>query len=446
MKKNIFKFLLKAYKEPRLFIQIIAVKFRQLRHLAIVAIMIAATSMTIGNQPYFNEISQNIADASTFVPDYQYINGQLQLAHNEKPLYYRSKNFQLVIDDSIESNKQLEDITLEKDKAKAIDSKTFINLYLFKNSAFAKVGGQFYRLSETESGFVSKATLIRLLNALNEHPYITLFSQWISYFVVNLLTYVLLILLLTLVTTGLNHRISTPFSFWQRIKLTMAISFAPYVLIQIVKIFVPGFVGSFFALGVFLMIYLYQMVIRHTLFVKEFLLSLTEEKPGDLSKFNNYFPELDYIEPENRMEKDDDNPKKIIISPDIFTGDEFNKLKRHDIVKDVDPYFNDLKPIDTKEEALAKIKRQYEEHLAKEKAKDETNQQDKVSQSDDDTHEDKTNENMTQSNDTAPHHKANEDPTDSDDTANHDNSKEISSNNSMTNIDQDEKADSIEKE
>ncbi|MGX7075708.1 DUF1189 family protein [Globicatella sanguinis] len=446
MKKNIFKFLLKAYKEPRLFIQIIAVKFRQLRHLAIIAIMIAATSMTIGNQPYFNEISQNIADASTFVPDYQYINGQLQLAHNEKPLYYRSKNFQLVIDDSIESNKQLEDITLEKDKAKAIDSKTFINLYLFKNSAFAKVGGQFYRLSEIESAFVSRATLIRLLNALNEHPYITLFSQWISYFVVNLLTYVLLILLLTLVTTSLNHRISTPFSFWQRIKLTMAISFAPYVLIQMVKIFVPDFVGSFFALGIFLMIYLYQMVIRHTLFVKEFLLSLTEESSGNLSKFNNYFPELDYIEPENRKEKDDDNPKKIIISPDIFTGDEFNKLKRHDIVKDVDPYFNDLKPIDTKEEALAKIKRQYEEHLAKEKAKDETNQQDKASQSDDDTHEDNTNKNLIQSNDTAPHQNANENLTDSDDTAPNDNSKAITPNDSMTNIDQDEETDSIEKE
>lgn len=446
MKKNIFKFLLKAYKEPRLFIQIIAVKFRQLCHLAIVAIMIAATSMTIGTQSYFNEISQNIANAATFVPEYQYINGQLQLAENEKPLYYRSKNFQLVIDDSIESNKQLDDITLEKDKAKAIDSNTFINLYLFKNSAFAKVGGQFYRLSEEESGFVSRATLIRLLNALNEHPYITLFSQWISYFVVNLLTYVLLILLLTLVTTGLNHRISTPFSFWQRIKLTMAISFAPYVLIQIVKMFVPDFVGSFFALGIFLMIYLYQMVIRHTLFVKEFLLSLTEEKPGDLSKFNNYFPELDYIEPENRMEKDDDNPKKIIISPDIFTGDEFNKLKRHDIVKDVDPYFNDLKPIDTKEEALAKIKRQYEEHLAKEKTKDETNQQDKVSQSDDNTHEDNTNENLTESNENAPHHNANENLTDSDDTAPNDNSKEISPNDSMTNIDQHEEADSIEKE
>ena len=446
MKKNIFKFLLKAYKEPRLFIQIIAVKFRQLRHLAIIAIMIAATSMTIGNQPYFNEISQNIADASTFVPDYQYINGQLQLAHNEKPLYYRSKNFQLVIDDSIESNKQLEDITLEKDKAKAIDSKTFINLYLFKNNAFAKVGGQFYRLSEIESAFVSRATLIRLLNALNEHPYITLFSQWISYFVVNLLTYVLLILLLTLVTTSLNHRISTPFSFWQRIKLTMAISFAPYVLIQMVKIFVPDFVGSFFALGIFLMIYLYQMVIRHTLFVKEFLLSLTEESSGNLSKFNNYFPELDYIEPENRKEKDDDNPKKIIISPDIFTGDEFNKLKRHDIVKDVDPYFNDLKPIDTKEEALAKIKRQYEEHLAKEKAKDETNQQDKASQSDDDTHEDNTNKNLIQSNDTAPHQNANENLTDSDDTAPNDNSKAITPNDSMTNIDQDEETDSIEKE
>lgn len=446
MKKNIFKFLLKAYKEPRLFIQIIAVKFRQLRHLAIVAIMIAATSMTIGTQSFFNEISQNIANAATFVPEYQYINGQLQLADNEKPLYYRSKNFQLVIDDSIESNKQLDDITLEKDKAKAIDSNTFINLYLFKNSAFAKVGGQFYRLSEAESGFVSRATLIRLLNALNEHPYITLFSQWISYFVVNLLTYVLLILLLTLVTTGLNHRISTPFSFWQRIKLTMAISFAPYVLIQIVKMFVPDFVGSFFALGIFLMIYLYQMVIRHTLFVKEFLLSLTEEKPGDLSKFNNYFPELDYIEPENRKEKDDDNPKKIIISPDIFTGDEFNKLKRHDIVKDVDPYFNDLKPIDTKEEALAKIKRQYEEHLAKEKAKDKTNKQDKLSQSDDNTHEDNTNENLTQSNENAPHHNANENLTDSDDTAPNDKSKEISPNDSMTNIDQHEEADSIEKE
>lgn len=446
MKKNIFKFLLKAYKEPRLFIQIIAVKFRQLRHLAIVAIMIAATSMTIGNQPYFNEISQNIADASTFVPEYQYINGQLQLADNEKPLYYRSKNFQLVIDDSIESNKQLEDITLDKDKAKAIDSNTFINLYLFKNSAFAKVGGQFYRLSETESAFVSRATLIRLLNALNEHPYITLFSQWISYFVVNLLTYVLLILLLTLVTTSLNHRISTPFSFWQRIKLTMAISFAPYVLIQIVKIFVPDFVGSFFALGIFLMIYLYQMVIRHTLFVKEFLLSLTEESSGDLSKFNNYFPELDYIEPENRKKKDDDNPKKIIISPDIFTGDEFNKLKRHDIVKDVDPYFNDLKPIDTKEEALAKIKRQYEERLAKGNAKDETNQQDKVSQSDDKTQDDNANEYQNYSNDTASHYNANEDLTDSNDTAPNDNSKEISPNDSMTNIDQDEEADFIKKE
>lgn len=446
MKKNIFKFLLKAYKEPRLFIQIIAVKFRQLRHLAIVAIMIAATSMTIGNQPYFNEISQNIADASTFVPEYQYINGQLQLADNEKPLYYRSKNFQLVIDDSIESNKQLEDITLDKDKAKAIDSNTFINLYLFKNSAFAKVGGQFYRLSDKESAFVSRATLIRLLNALNEHPYITLFSQWISYFVVNLLTYVLLILLLTLVTTSLNHRISTPFSFWQRIKLTMAISFAPYVLIQIVKIFVPDFVGSFFALGIFLMIYLYQMVIRHTLFVKEFLLSLTEESSGDLSKFNNYFPELDYIEPENRKKKDDDNPKKIIISPDIFTGDEFNKLKRHDIVKDVDPYFNDLKPIDTKEEALAKIKRQYEERLAKGNAKDETNQQDKVSQSDDKTQDDNANEYQNYSNDTASHYNANEDLTDSNDTAPNDNSKEISPNDSMTNIDQDEEADFIKKE
>ncbi|MFK8242211.1 MULTISPECIES: DUF1189 family protein [unclassified Facklamia] len=293
--KNIFKFLYKAYREPRLFIQIVAVKFKQIWQIALAAILFLSITMTILGQPAFQEIANNISDAAKYVPNYTYEQGKLKLATDEKPLYYQSKTFQLVIDDSVESDGTLNKVPIDKAKNEMIDTSIFISLYMFKDQTIASVGSNLYRLGNHATGFLSKQLLLDYLTLLTTRTTTVMITQWLTYLVIAFFVYWLEMFVLAILASSINRNLTSPFKFKQRLKLAIAISFLPLIIIELAKFIIPGFIGSFFLLATTFIGLLYYMMHRHTDYVKALLMEMSKNESANFDEFAQEFSELDYL-------------------------------------------------------------------------------------------------------------------------------------------------------
>ncbi|MBF6626480.1 DUF1189 family protein [Aerococcaceae bacterium zg-BR9] len=330
--KNIFKFLYKAYREPRLFIQIVAVKFKQIWHIAFAAILLLSISMTILGQPTFNAITKDISDAAKYVPDYTYKQGKLALAEGEKPLYYQSKAFQLVIDDSIESDGTLNKVPIDATKNDMIDPSIFISLYMFKDQTIASIGNNLYRLGNRANGFLTKQVLIDYLMLLTTRKTTVILTQWLTYLVIAFIIYWLQMFVLATLASSINRNLTSPFTFKQRLKLAIAISFLPLIILEAAKLIIPGFIGSFFLLGMTFISLLYYMMHSHTAYVRDLLVEMSKNNLSTIDNLQQDFTELDYLKEED-IKKDIDHANDTRRPSELLTQEEqelLNSLKTMD--------------------------------------------------------------------------------------------------------------------
>ncbi|HFI0463671.1 TPA: DUF1189 family protein [Streptococcus suis] len=292
---NIFKFLVKAYRQPRQFMQLLAVKFRQIHKISVVVVLAMAISLTLGNLSSFNRIKDSISGAIQYLPQYHYQDGQLQLDDQAKPLYYQSDYFQLVIDDTISSDGNIDQLQLPAEKQNVIDNNTLLNLFLFKDQALAKVSGNLYRLDTRTGDYLSRANLVNYLGLLDQNPWLGLISQFVTYLVMAFVYYWLQIFIFTLLSASFNRRLSMAMTFKQRLKLTIAMTALPLLLLALVQIFIPGFMGSFLFAGISLFITLAQTLKDHTLYIRDMLLKYKSHEIANI-EIENTDPGLDYME------------------------------------------------------------------------------------------------------------------------------------------------------
>lgn len=307
MKKNIFSFLIKAYQKPRMFMHIMAVKYRQLIKLSFIAILSMATFMTIGNAAYFNQIAKGFSDAVNYLPNYHYSNGELALSPGEKPLYYQSEIFQLIIDDTVEINSNLTVDDFDSQKQNAVSKDKLISLYLFKNKTYFAASGTIYQLGGNNNRFFEKEQLSQYLSLLMDRPIITLISLWVSQLILMTILYLLQSILITLLLSSINFRLSQPLGFQLRLKLTIVYTFVPIIIFYFFKIFFPYLSGGFFLLSLSAFYWLNLTISDHTDFLRETL------SKGDfnqlLQRAVEQYEELDYID--HTVQLGDQSKKRV---------------------------------------------------------------------------------------------------------------------------------------
>lgn len=295
--KKIVSFIYKAYRHPRLFIQLIAVRFRQLLKLSSLVILLTTTFLTLGNQRIIHQLNQSFTGAIEHLPDYQYQDGQLSLDKGEKPLYYHSSYLQLVIDDTVQTKGNPASIQLDQDKVTVLREPSLIGLYLFQDQAYAQVAGRNYQLNiQTNDSVLSREALSSYLAVFQSQSWLIFASQWIILLVITILTYWFQQLIYATLLSSFNRQLAMPLDFKQRLKLSIGLSAFPMIVLSFIRLLFPGFISGMILTGFIIFFTFHHAIKEHTFFVQKMFSKFSKTQNQQDFNMDSQYDELDYMD------------------------------------------------------------------------------------------------------------------------------------------------------
>lgn len=284
--KKIFKLVRKGLVNPRNIIAAYAYPLQRIIPLILLSILFLAAGEVSVSQELIGGLSNNMSTASKHLPEFNYILGNLKLADQAKPLYYQSKSFQLVIDDTIQATKDQNDVGLTPDQKAQIDDDTFLSLFFFKDKSYAQLGGNLYAIPQALTMFRSPNNLTMTLNYMKNHQFQVSLYFLLAFSMVHGLMYVIYMAITAMLLGFYNMRLSVPLSFLARFKLASVAGFYPSFVLGITNLILPLFPYPYpYILG-FVLIYIYIMLREHTKHVHKIYHKLTgqEMTPEDVEK------------------------------------------------------------------------------------------------------------------------------------------------------------------
>lgn len=289
--KNIFSFLIQAYRTPRHFIQLLAVRWRQLLQISFVCIIALSIVNFVEIQPILQEIKHDAQGVIDYIPNYVYDDFNQLSLNNDKGLYYQSSFFQLVIDDQITLDEAATNLPITSEQLEAIDTNAPFSLYLFNRISLLTVNSQVYRINPQS---LSREQLLSYLQFFIAPSLGELVGQFLVLFVSATLSYVFQMIFFAFLLTLINRSIVPKMKFKQRLKLTIGISFLPIVALSIYHVIVPSSLLTFSVVLIPLFYYVRRAIQEHSFYIHSHLKHLNNQDTILFSDIFDIFDELDY--------------------------------------------------------------------------------------------------------------------------------------------------------
>lgn len=266
--KYVFQILWHGFQNPRHFIQSLNLNWKQVVGLMAIIVMVLASGGLMQAKPAIDSIGEEFAMASQYVPEFTNQMGVISLQDGEKPLYYQSSNFQLVVDDSIVAESNLTSVPLTDEQRESINTTTPFNLFIFKNISFLSALGIMRPIPNQWPFLLNNTNLNVLLNFYNNNTWRVLIPVFISLFFSHLLIYTIEIAIMALILGLYNLRLSQPLTFGQRFKMAITVSALPFIGLQILFLFFP--LGNIYTWATLVSIVIVYFVFQnHTRFVHD---------------------------------------------------------------------------------------------------------------------------------------------------------------------------------
>lgn len=278
--KQTFQIIFNGLKNPRFYIESINLKWRYLFLVSLIAVAALALNTTVQSVPLLDMIQQDVTSSADYIPNYKITDGELAIASGEKPLYYQSNSFQLVIDDTIASRGIQNYIPVDKTKADRISDNTLLNLFLLKDQSFVVIADNIYRIPDFSEQIFNRDTLMNLLYSIQNQQTVMLVTVFLTAFILSIGMYWIQVLMIGLMAAFFNPRLSKPLPLKSRLKLSVIVSLAPLISLQLVDMLAPGFRSSSYLL-MFITLYLIYLTFRNH---SEFLQLLMKAMNSDDSK------------------------------------------------------------------------------------------------------------------------------------------------------------------
>lgn len=273
--KKIFNLLRLGLKNPRYYIEAINVPWRYINFVALLSILMMTLSMFISIMPAFSRIADDFQAATNYVPNFTYTNGELSLGDNSKPLYYQSEALNIVIDDSISTTTEYES-GIPNDQKAMMEANSAIGIYLIKDYSFIMIGQSSQEIPAYDYLFANSHRFKLFLNYIAEESFSMNSMLFIVLFVSSALLYWLQILFISILAGFFNVRLTRAITYKSRVKLTILISFVPIILLELMSIFIPGFIVTQFTLAVITLFILYLAFKNHTQFIHAIMNNLDD--------------------------------------------------------------------------------------------------------------------------------------------------------------------------
>ena len=239
--------------------------FRRLSRLII--LWLTVTSILVIFKP-LNQLFDEVKASSSNLPDFHIVDGKLELAQDQKPVYFQSQSFQLVVDDTVTVSGPQDQPTIPTDIASRLSTKSMASFFLFKDRAFGQVAGRMMQITDLYKANFNTQVASQTLNSIENYRWIFYLSLVIMAWIISWLLYWFVVLLISYLAHFTTLRSKSFKLFSQTMRLVIQVTFVPFLIYGLLQIIMPlGFVFFvFLALYTVAFIYYAQQRFMMSLF------------------------------------------------------------------------------------------------------------------------------------------------------------------------------------
>lgn len=266
--KQLIAIIFSSLRMPQQIFGLSKVPFKFFRRLSrLIILWLTVTSILVTLKP-FNQLFDDVKASSSNLPDFHTIDGKLELAQDQKPVYFQSQSFQLVVDDTVTVSGPQDQPTIPTDIASRLSTKSMASFFLFKDRAFGQVAGRMMQITDLYKANFNKQVASQTLNSIENYRWIFYLSLVIMAWIISWLLYWFVVLLISYLAHFTTLRSKSFKLFSQTMRLVIQVTFVPFLIYGLLQIIMPlGFVFFvFLALYTVAFIYYAQQRFMMSLF------------------------------------------------------------------------------------------------------------------------------------------------------------------------------------
>ena len=266
--KQLIAIIFSSLRMPQQIFGLSKVPFKFFRRLSrLIILWLTVTSILVTLKP-FNQLFDDVKASSSNLPDFHTVDGKLELAQDQKPVYFQSQSFQLVVDDTVTVSGPQDQPTIPTDIASRLSTKSVASFFLFKDRAFGQVAGRMMQITDLYKANFNTQVASQTLNSIENYRWIFYLSLVIMAWIISWLLYWFVVLLISYLAHFTTLRSKSFKLFSQTMRLVIQVTFVPFLIYGLLQIIMPlGFVFFvFLALYTVAFIYYAQQRFMMSLF------------------------------------------------------------------------------------------------------------------------------------------------------------------------------------
>ena len=266
--KQLIAIIFSSLRMPQQIFGLSKVPFKFFRRLSrLIILWLTVTSILVTLKP-FNQLFDDVKASSSNLPDFHTVDGKLELAQDQKPVYFQSQSFQLVVDDTVTVGGPQDQPTIPTDIASRLSTKSMASVFLFKDRAFGQIAGRMMQITDLYKANFNTQVASQTLNSIENYRWIFYLSLVIMAWIISWLLYWFVVLLISYLAHFTTLRSKSFKLFSQTMRLVIQVTFVPFLIYGLLQIIMPlGFVFFvFLALYTVAFIYYAQQRFMMSLF------------------------------------------------------------------------------------------------------------------------------------------------------------------------------------
>lgn len=266
--KQLIAIIFSSMRMPQQIFGLSKVPFKFFRRLSrLIILWLTVTSILVTLKP-LNQLFDDVKASSSNLPDFHIVDGKLELAQDQKPVYFQSQSFQLVVDDTVTVSGPQDQPTIPTDIASRLSTKSMASFFLFKDRAFGQIAGRMMQITDLYKANFNKQVASQTLNSIENYRWIFYLSLFIVAWIISWLLYWFVVLLISYLAHFTTLRSKSFKLFSQTMRLVIQVTFVPFLIYGLLQIIMPlGFVFFvFLALYTVAFIYYAQQRFMMSLF------------------------------------------------------------------------------------------------------------------------------------------------------------------------------------
>ena len=255
--KQLIAIIFSSLRMPQQIFGLSKVPFKFFRRLSrLIILWLTVTSILVILKP-LNQLFDDVKASSSNLPDFHTVDGKLELAQDQKPVYFQSQSFQLVVDDTVTVGGPQDQPTIPTDIASRLSTKSMASFFLFKDRAFGQVAGRMMQITDLYKANFNTQVASQTLNSIENYRWIFYLSLVIMAWIISWLLYWFVVLLISYLAHFTTLRSKSFKLFSQTMRLVIQVTFVPFLIYGLLQIIMPLGLVFFVFLALYTVAFIY---------------------------------------------------------------------------------------------------------------------------------------------------------------------------------------------